>query len=153
MLLSLIWHNNIEYNMDIDMRDTHKFWGYIEEKQYKTVMNNGDSLNINLNTISQKDLDITEIRLYNICNVGSNPKIGKFYITVNGRPALPTIGIQPNSLPVYVAFPPCNDYGTTQTFIFDTDDSRGSGKFNYNLKYYGDTIKIKTIELYIVKSD
>lgn len=143
----------LNYNLSVDMNpQIHKYWGYIEKDSYETTLNNDDSINIKLDIKSDKEIDITEIRLYNVCNEGNNVETGKMYTTVNENPALPTIGFQRYLKPVYIALPQCNTYGTVSTFIWDTDDTRGLGTFEYNLKYEGKTpIKIKTIELYIVK--
>ncbi len=68
-------HSDLEYNINVDMNNNQKYWGYIEEIQYKAVLKNGGSLNINLNTKSNNPLDVTEIRLYNVCNQGDKVEI------------------------------------------------------------------------------
>ncbi len=131
-------------NYSLDMKDS-KYWGYLRSNP--TILNNNEVLEINLYNIIESP-DVTEIRLYNICS--SVSQIGKIYVTVNGKPALPTIGHTANPIPVYMATPPCPQYGTTNAFIFDTNDTRGDGHFKYDFLYEGkEPLTIKSLELYV----
>lgn len=76
--------------------------------------------------------------------------VGKIYSYVDGRPALPTIGIQPSPIPMYVALPRCPTYGTIGTIIWDTDDTRGARPIGYKYIYEGEIpMMVKTLELYM----
>jgi len=136
-----------KYNVTIDLTD-HKQWQYIEKNPL--VINNNDSINITLNIQSRKPLDIVEIRFYNLCNNISEGKTGLIYSYVDERPAIPTIGVDINNF-VYFATPKCPRYGTTITYLWDTNETRRSGTIDYYYRFEGDPITIKSIELYIVE--
>ena len=131
-----------------------KHWQYIEKELYKIVLNNGESIEINLNILSKEALDVVEIRFYNICNSGGyGTSVAKMYARVDGKPALPTIGVTPTLVPMYVALPKCPSYGTTKVDVWDTSDTRKVGRTKYVYTYSGSSpLKVKTLELYIVKN-
>lgn len=127
-----------------------KDWQYIEAEPYRIILYNGESISINVtyNLQPGQIIDIVDIRFHNICSTLEG--YGKIYAYVNGRYALPTIGVVNNKIPIYLGFPPYPDYGTVFTTVWDTDDVKGSGTYNYTYTYEGNTpLYIKSLELYV----
>lgn len=129
---------------------TCKNWQYIESRPYQIVLYPGDSISLNItyNLNYGQVIDIVDVRFHNIS--GMIEGYGKIYATVNGSPALPTIGTVNQNIPIYVAFPSYPNYGTVFTTIWDTDDVKGPGTYNYTYTYEGITpLYIKSLELYV----
>lgn len=144
-----------KYNISANIVDNRQ-WQYIENENYKIVLNNGSSLSVNLKIDSKDPLDIVEIRFYHPCNNNKfflwkeDMVIAEMYTYIDGVPAIPTIGKVNNSEPIYIPAPTCPKYGTVVTTIWDTDDTRHSGNITYKYLFKSLTpIYIKTIELYI----
>ncbi|MDD3474337.1 MAG: hypothetical protein PHP08_00355 [Candidatus Dojkabacteria bacterium] len=127
-----------------------KHWQFIESRSYMLVLNDGESINLNItfNLPIDKTIDIVDIRFHNVCSTSEG--YGKIYAYVNNQSALPTIGIVNNEIPIYVGFPSCPNYGTVFTTVWDTDDVKGNGVYNYTYVYKGSTpLYIKSLELYV----
>lgn len=129
-----------------------KHWSYIESRPYIIVLNSGDSINLTItyNIPSNEVIDLVDIRFHNICSTSEGH--GKMYAYVNGNPALPTIGVVNTKSPIYLGFPSCSEYGTVFTTIWDTNDTKGIGTYNYLYTYEGSTpLYVKSLELYVTK--
>lgn len=139
------------YNVNASLSGC-KQWQYIEQKMYNITLNNHDSIIINLSIASGEQIDVVEHRFYHLCNAVQKLAPGRFYSYVDGRPALPTIGIVSAPVPLHFAAPRCPEYGVIETAIWDTDDTRRVGFTEYRYIYEGDApVSFRTIELYITK--
>lgn len=143
--------NGSKYSYNITVNNLLcKHWQFIESRPYNIVLNNGESitLNITYSLPPDKTIDIVDIRFHNICSTTEGH--GMIYAYVNGKPALPTIGISNTKIPIYLGFPSCPNYGTVFTTVWDTDDVKGNGTFQYVYTYEGNTpLYVKSLELYV----
>lgn len=139
------------YNVQADLTGC-KIWKYVEPNPYNVTLYNGDIIKINLTITADDPIDIVEHRFYHFCNAAQDISVGRFYAYVNGRPAVPTVGIVNSPVPLYFAAPKCPNWGVIGTAIWDTDDTRMPGYVEYTYLYQGDVpVSIKTIELYVTK--